>query len=144
MHLLKSFIIAVCIICCATPAAFAQKGYAPFKYDAEDVMLSMNIKESAWAKKFAPVMQKHHRDPGDVVEWVGVFDIIVGMKDPDLYETGHLTFDSDENIVKISATQTEEADAIMKALRPVIASPDKLDAFLTDFEATLEKAKKKK
>src|ERR1043165_6096668 len=143
MKPLKPILLAFTLVCSIT-IGFAQKNYAPFKFDESgDFALTLNIKQSPFVKKFSEVMRKHHRDPSDVTEWVGVFDIIVGMKDTDLAGTGDLTFDSDEDVVRISATKKEEVDAVLKDIKQVIATPAKLDAFLTDFETTLEKAKKK-
>lgn len=143
MKMLKPILFTIALLCNIT-MGFAQKAYAPFKYDAEDLTLSLNVKESAWTKKFAPILQKHNRNPADASEWSGLFDIILGLKATDLSISGHITFDSEDDLVKITATDNNEVAAVMDALKPVIATPEKLEAFLADFDATLDHANTQK
>lgn len=89
-------------------------------------------------------MQKHQRDPSEAVDWMSLFETIVGMKATDLSISGDLSFDNEDDVVKITSAKKESIDAMMKAVRPIIASPDKLEAFLADYDATLDRAKAKK
>lgn len=142
MAMLRSTLLTLAFVCSAF-IGFAQKGYAPFKYDADELTLSLNIKESPWAKKIAPVMQKHHRNPEEASEWTGMFDIILGMQVTDLVMNGHVTVSEEDNIVKIVAEDKEEIATLMAAVKPVLASPEKLDVFLADFDRTSDKGAKK-
>jgi hypothetical protein len=143
MKTLRTFFLTVVLLCCIT-VGFAQQAYTPFKYDAENFVLSLNVKASPWTKKFAPVLQKHSRNPKEASEWSGLFDTILGMNATDLYTSGHITIDNEDDLVKITATDNNEVSAVMNVLKSVIATPEKLEAFLAEFDATLDHADAKK
>ena len=45
--------------------------------------------------------------------------------------------------MELSAINFDNLEQMVKSLKMVIATPEKVDAFLTDFESTLSKRKKK-
>ena len=113
--------------------------HSPFSVDEESITATLTIKGSALVEKYKAVFEKHGRSSSSTVDWVGVIEMIVGMNDTDLYISGELTFESNDETVEISSSSIETLYRLLDVVRPVLATPLKVDAFLIEQETLLKK-----
>src|SRR5437870_4059215 len=121
MYMIRSLLLMLLSIYSA--GALAQTGKsAPFVVDEEGLTATLKIKGSPLIEKYAAVFQKHHLDAASPVDWNGLIEQIVGMKDTDLYIGGELSFDMNDDAVEITATSKESLQRLIKVVQPVLAS----------------------
>jgi hypothetical protein len=116
--------------------------HSPFTVDEESITATLSIKGSVLVEKYRAVFERHGRNSASTVDWVGVIEMIVGMKDTDLYISGELTFESNDETVEISSTSKETLVQLLDVVHPVLSTPQRVDAFLTEQDALLKKTKK--
>jgi hypothetical protein len=116
--------------------------YAPFTMNEEMVTATLSIKDSPLKEKYKAIFARHNRNSESTIDWVGVIELIVGVKDPDLYLDGTLSFESNDETVKISSSSRETLEKLLGIVRPMLATPQKVDSFLSEQEAQLNKNRK--
>jgi hypothetical protein len=113
--------------------------HSPFTVNQKAITASLGIKGSALVEKYKSVFQKHGRNSASTVDWVGVIEMIVGINDTDLYFSGELTFESNDETVEISSTSVETLERLLGVVCPVLSTPQKVDAFLIKQKALVKK-----
>lgn len=140
MHMRISCLLLLLFICVSYSVGAQTKGkYPPFVVNEEAITATLKVKDWPAVEKFAAVFKKHKLDATSAEDWNGVLDQITGMKETDIYISKNLSFEVVDDGVEIMATHLDDLEQVLKFIRLVIATPQKLDVFLTEQETLLKK-----
>ncbi len=129
----------------STQMSFAQKKgnlYTPFVVDSVAVTAILKVKNSPLEDQFAAVFKEHKLNAASPEDWQGLLEMIAGMKETDLVISREISFETNEDNVELSAINFDNLEQMVKSLRLVIATPQKVDAFLIDMDSSSPKKKK--
>ena len=114
--------------------AQSARRYAPFKVDASS-NVTVNIADPAVIKKYGPIFKAHGRDVTSTMDWDYVVELILSSNDEDLISEPGVNFNAAEDVFKVELVTPANVERFMKFVQPVVASPQKLEAFLKSYDA---------
>ena len=130
---MKHLILLLLFVTLTSTATSAQsQRWAPFEVDTVQHIARLNIQVKELSKKFLAAFAAHDLNANYAGDWQQVLELIMERKAPDLYEAGDLVFDNQDNAVEISGTAMSQLQKVIKLLKPYLASPEKLNMFLSE------------
>ncbi len=137
----RLLIVGVLVLACSHTARAQKSSYAPFIIDSSAVTAVLKVKNSALEDHYAPVFAKHKLNASSPVDWLTLLERIAGMRETDLYISNEITFEATDENVELSAIHFDNLEQMVKSLRQVICTPEKVTAFLNEYEHFLQKKK---
>lgn len=137
MKNIRALATAMCLFCFAATALAqsSERKASLFSVSQEDVTATLKVEGMPLVEQYAEVFRKHRKDAESAVEWNSVIALIVGMKETDLLADGDVRIDVDEDGgVQLGATSIQHLTQMLDTVNSVLATPQKLDVFLTEMD----------